>query len=214
MKKKTLLFVATCAFVLTACGTTEGTISDDQTSEVQSEDSMSADVPDVETDQETTLENEAKSTETETTQLETVSTETTSTEAGVLDVVVEDEVAVETFYSAATTIPAGSVESYAMDIKDMVLNGDWKTFVNEISYPIIVDGLTMEDATDMKDYIADSKVSADFLAAIEAETCIEMFNSVQGIMMGIDGQIWLGTVQGENGDYVLKVVEINNMFEQ
>ena len=214
MKKKTLLLVATCVLVLTACGTTEGTISDDQTSEVQSEDSMSADVPDVETDQETTLENEAKSTETETTQLETVSTETTSTEAGVLDVVVEDEVAVETFYLAATTIPAGSVESYAMDIKAMVLNGDWETFVNEISYPIIVDGLTMEDATDMKDYIADSKVSADFLAAIEAETCIEMFNSVQGIMMGIDGQIWLGTVQGENGDYVLKVVEINNMFEQ
>lgn len=127
---------------------------------------------------------------------------------------VQSEPSTETFYSAATTIPAGSVESYAMDIKAMVLNGDWETFVNEISYPIIVDGLTMEDATDMKDYIADSKVSADFLAAIEAETCIEMFNSVQGIMMGIDGQIWLGTVQGENGDYVLKVVEINNMFEQ
>lgn len=117
-------------------------------------------------------------------------------------------------YSAATTLSNVEVESYALDIRDMILNNDWDKFVQEICYPIIVDGLTMEDASDLTDYIADSKVSTDFLAAIEAETCAEMFSSEQGITMGEDGQIWLATVQGENGDYVLKVVEINDMFEQ
>ena len=117
-------------------------------------------------------------------------------------------------YSAATTLSNAEVENYALDIREMILNNDWDKFVQEICYPIIGDGLTMENASDLTDYIADSKVSEDFLAAIEAETCTEMFSSEQGITMGEEGQIWLATVQGENGAYVLKVVEINDMFEQ
>ncbi len=185
MKKKALL-VAVCTLVLTACGTTENTVSDVQTTEVQSEA--------VTDDQITEVQNQ-------------VITDDVWTDT------VNAEIQADSIYAAATTLSEAEVESYAADVKDMILNGDWETFVNEISYPIIVDGLTMEDAIDLSEYIADSQVSADFLAAIEAETCTEMFSSQQGITMGADGQIWLGMVQNDEGELSLKVVEINNMFE-
>lgn len=203
MKKKTLLLAAACTLVLTACGTSTANIEDESgvtgTTQVQ----------ETETTADDTTAGTANATAESTASTGTlVITEVpTGGEAQV-------EPSAETFYSAATTIPASQVESYALDIKDMILNGDWETFVNEISYPLIVDGLTMEDATDLTDYIADSKVSADFLTAIEAETCIEMFNSEQGITMGVDGQIWLGAVQNTEGEMELKVIEINSMFEE
>ncbi len=201
MKKKILLVVTACMLVLTACGTTQGADSGEQTSEVQSGNIESNSVESTEPEQEVAPSGET----------ETMPEESLPTEAGADDIVLEEA---EPFYFAATTLSDAEVESYAADIKDMILNEDWESFVYEISYPIIVDGLNMENATDLTDYIADSVVSADFLAAIEAEACTEMFNSQQGITMGQEGQIWLGEVQNDDGGFELKVVEINNMFEQ
>lgn len=196
MKKKVLLVVTVCTFVLTACGTTKDTTSDENTTNVQSSEFVNEEVESTEPEQEVDS---------------TARIESVSAEAGADDVVLEE---IEPFYFAATALSDVDVESYAADIKAMILNSDWENFVYEISYPIIVDGLTMEDATDMTDYIADSVVSADFLAAIETETCVGMFNSQQGITMGEGGQIWLGEVQNDDGSLSLQVIEINNMFEQ
>ncbi len=215
MKKKILLVVTACMLVLTACGTTQGADSGEQTSEVQSGNIESNSVESTEPEQEVAPSGETEVTmdenKTASFEAEITSEESVSTEAGADDVVLEET---EPFYFAATTLADVEVESYAADIREMILNEDWETFVYEISYPIIVDGLNMENATDLTDYIADSVVSVDFLAAIEAETCTEMFNSQQGITMGQEGQIWLGEVQNDDGSLSLQVIEINNMFER
>lgn len=194
MKNKIVLVLVACAFLFTACGTTTNTVLDEPSSEVMSE---------------------AVSDETEAG--ETVSTETASEET-VSSLPAESEAEVigtlDGFYSLATTLPDVEVEMYAMDIRNMILDSDWETFVYEIGYPIIVDGLTMEDAFDLTDYIADSEISEEFLNAIAEETCVEMVHNEQGIIMGADGQIWLGTVQNDDGGYSLQVIEINNMFVQ
>jgi len=203
MKNKIFLAVVACAFLFTACGTAENTASDEPTSEVTSEEAEGSEGQ----ESESVVESEPVAEIDSVSETETAETQTVSSETEVISTL-------DHFYSLATTLTDVEVESYAADIRDMILDSDWENFVYEIGYPIIVDGLTMEDAFDMADYIADSEVSESFMDAIAAENCSEMVHNEQGITMGADGQIWLGTVQNDDGGFSLQVIEINNMFVQ
>ena len=134
MKNKIFLAVAACAFLFTACGTTENTVSDEPSSEVLSQEAEGGEGQESESEAESEPVSEA----------ETMVPDAAETVTAVPET--EAVSAVDNFYALATTLSNAEVESYATDVRNMILDGDWETFVYEIGYPIIVDGITMEDA--------------------------------------------------------------------
>lgn len=120
----------------------------------------------------------------------------------------------DNFYAAATGLPASQVEEYASVIKKMVLEEEWAALAGEVSYPVTMDGLIVEEAKGFTELITDNQVREEFVAAIEAETCQKMFCSWQGISLGEQGQIWMAAVQDEQGEFELKITGINGMLVQ
>lgn len=94
-----------------------------------------------------------------------------------------------TDYSVCTTLDKESVENFASTIKDAVLDSDWNTLSNMVSYPIEIDGINVTNSEDFVNLINEKGVSDDFIAAIQAEPCKDLFARDLGVMMG-NGEIW------------------------
>lgn len=118
----------------------------------------------------------------------------------------------ENYYQAATSLSASEVEQYAISIKNYILNNDWNSLSEEMVYPITISGYVFENSQDFLKMDIDNDIDKDFVAAIESESCQEMFCNWQGISMGSSGQIWIGDIEDENGNCELKIIEINDMF--
>lgn len=115
------------------------------------------------------------------------------------------------FYSAATTFPAYEVERFAGTVRANILDKNWVSLSEQLSYPITIGGTTYNTAEDFAAKDWDRILTDDFYKAIEAETCHEMFCNADGIMLA-DGLIWIAQVHVESEfgeDDMLKVTSFN-----
>lgn len=115
------------------------------------------------------------------------------------------------FYSAATTFPAYTVEDFAGTVRAHILDKNWASLSELLSYPINIESTTYNTAEEFAAEDWDRILTDDFYEAIEAETCHEMFCNADGILLA-DGLIWIAQVHvesefGEND--TLKVIAMN-----
>lgn len=108
----------------------------------------------------------------------------------------------EEYYSACTYYSKAEVEAFAKKIKGYILEKDWKSLSESVSYPISIG----EHSCDSKDSFAKGEfadlLNEQFFDAVENESCVEMFCNWQGIMLG-NGEVWIAELDG------LKVIAIN-----
>lgn len=116
------------------------------------------------------------------------------------------------YYKVCTSLPAQDVENYAGNIRSFILSHDWNSLAEELFYPITINGTTCSDSAAFLALDIDSHISPEFLNAIEAETCQQMFCNWQGISMGAEGQIWIEEKTGNDGNATLKVTALNNLL--
>ena len=111
-------------------------------------------------------------------------------------------------YSVATTLDKESVENFASSIQDAVINSDWDTLSQKVNYPIDIDGISVTNNEDFVNLINEKGVSSDFVAAIQADPCKDMFARDLGIMMG-NGEIWFTQIADTEE---LAITGINGML--
>lgn len=109
-------------------------------------------------------------------------------------------------YSVVTDIPAEDVETFALEVRKNVLEGDWEAFVQKVHYPIVIQDKTIGNAGGLTGLLIRNEVTEDFLQELRKESCNEMFCNWQGICMG-GGQLWINEIGEE-----LKITAINGMF--
>lgn len=117
----------------------------------------------------------------------------------------------EDFYCVATDLPAQEIEQFADRVRKLVLESDWNSLAVRLHYPITIDGAMVEDAVGFVDLILARGIRPAFVAAMEEESCRQMFCNWQGISMGDAGQVWFSEVIYEDGGSGLKITAINGM---
>lgn len=224
MKKKYLsIIVILCAFLVTACGTNNNETTPEENTDTQQNTTT-------ENDTDTENDNKAKSnanTETssakENSSLKTENDSKSVPSDNTSDATSESPAqenstlqssqpsnTPEDYYQVCTSFTAQKVESFASNVKAQILARDWEGLSENLSYPITINGNTCTDSADFLALDIDSKISQDFLDAIEAETCQQMFCNYEGISMGTEGQVWINELSGSSE---LKITAINGMFE-
>ncbi len=118
----------------------------------------------------------------------------------------------EDYYSMVTSASAKEVEQFAAGIKEDVLFKDWKSLSAKLAYPIQIGGKTINSSKEFLNMDIDGMLSQEFVNAIDAESCREMFFNYQGIMMGETGQIWIASVDNGVGQWELKVIALNGLL--
>lgn len=119
----------------------------------------------------------------------------------------------EDYYMTSTGVTAEEVEQFAEEIKNDILKHDWDALSEKLSYPIAINGTTVNNREDFLKLDIDGKLNQEFVEAVRAETCRKMFCNWQGVMMGDAGQIWFGNVDNGTGTWELSIIGINNMLE-
>lgn len=119
----------------------------------------------------------------------------------------------EDYYSQATSLPASQVEQFAMEVKENILNHQWDSLAEKIAYPITIENIVVDNSEHFLALVSENQIHPEFLSAVEHASCAGMFCNYQGIMMGAEGQVWLGAVYGENGEEILKIMGINGIFQ-
>lgn len=119
----------------------------------------------------------------------------------------------EDHYQVCTSFPAETVEEYARMVRAQFLARDWEGLSEELAYPITIGGERYQDSAAFLAADLDGAVGEDFLEALEAERCKEMPCNWQGIMLGSEGQVWIGEVMDSQGNGCLKVIAVNGMIE-
>ncbi|MCR5798384.1 MAG: hypothetical protein K6G63_10775 [Eubacterium sp.] len=114
--------------------------------------------------------------------------------------------AAKSAYSVCTDKSTKEVESFAKEVKKAVMNDDWKTLADKISYPIKIYDQNIKNKKAFIKKMNNSDLEEQFFQEIGKEDCKKMFSNWRGIMMG-NGEIWIGEVNKE-----LKVISINSPF--
>lgn len=122
----------------------------------------------------------------------------------------------EDYYAmvTATAASAKEVEQFAAGIKEDVLLKDWESLSGKLAYPIQISGKAIQNAKEFLAMDIDDNLNQEFVNAIAAESCREMFFNYQGIMMGETGQIWIAGVKSGSGQWELKVIALNGLTDQ
>lgn len=119
----------------------------------------------------------------------------------------------EDYYMMSTSLTAEEVEQFAVEIKYDILKNNWNALAEKISYPIVINGITLNNCEEFLKLDIDGNLNQEFVEAISAETCRKMFCNWQGVMMGDTGQIWFSNVDNGKGTSELLIIGINDMFE-
>lgn len=120
----------------------------------------------------------------------------------------------EDYYAMVTSESAEKVEQFAAGIKEDVLFKDWESLSEKLSYPIQIGGKAVQNSREFLEMDIDGMLNQDFVNAIAAETCREMFFNYQGIMMGATGQVWFASVDNGAGQWELKVIALNGLIKE
>lgn len=118
------------------------------------------------------------------------------------------------FYQDCSSYPSSQIEDFAKNVKSLFLEKDWDAIAALISYPITIDGTICEDHSDFLSLDFESQLNPDFLSAMEAETCQEMFHNWQGISMGAKGELWFSQVYSDESNSSLLITGINGILQQ
>ena len=94
------------------------------------------------------------------------------------------------YYNGFSAMDKGLLESYAVDIRNACLDGNWEYIADLARFPILVNGESYADRDAFLERMADSTLSDAGRAALEEETCHDMFYNGQGLCLG-GGQVWL-----------------------
>lgn len=211
MKRKFIIvFVVTVLGLTTACGSAgnnEIEIEKENTSEQITEE-VTEDSKDIDTTTEATEEIEptqqSEKEENNSAQNNAASSNADSLPEASANVDNQD------YYSVCTDLPKSEVEAFAKEVRQSILEKDWKGLSEKAAYPITVAGVTYNNSSDFAAGNLDSLCDSDFMAAIEEESCTDMFCSYQGIMLG-NGQVWISEVLNEDmTSQGLKVTAINS----
>lgn len=112
------------------------------------------------------------------------------------------------YYSVCTELSKEEVEAFAKQVKEELLAKDLPKLAEKIAYPIVIDGVTYEDASAFENEKVEELLSDEnFYESIEAEECVDLFCNYQGIMMG-EGQVWIAQVEGEDHKKELKIIAL------
>ena len=120
----------------------------------------------------------------------------------------------EDYYAMVTSASAKEVEHFAAGIKEDILLKDWKSLSEKLAYPIWIGDKAINSSKEFNDLDIDGMLSQEFVNAIDAESCREMFFNYQGIMMGATGQVWIASVDTGAGQWELKVIALNGLLGQ
>ena len=118
------------------------------------------------------------------------------------------------YYAMVTAASAKEVEQFAAGVKEDVLLKDWESLSGKLAYPIQISGKAIQNAKEFLAMDIDDNLNQEFVNAIAAESCREMFFNYQGIMMGETGQIWIAGVKSGSGQWELKVIALNGLTDQ
>ena len=77
-------------------------------------------------------------------------------------------------YSEASSLPADEVEQYAGTVKKLILDGEWEAVADEMRYPAMVDGQTVDSREEFLGLGLESGLNPYFFVELEEETCREM----------------------------------------
>lgn len=117
----------------------------------------------------------------------------------------------EDYYSLIASSSAEEIEQFAAGVKEDILSNDWVSLSQKLIYPIQIDGKKVNSSEDFLKIDIDGMLNQEFVDAIAAESCREMFFNWQGIMMGATGQIWISEVDNGSGEWELKVIALNGL---
>lgn len=118
------------------------------------------------------------------------------------------------YYQDCTSYPSSQIEDFAKNIKSLILYKDWNAIAELISYPITIDGAVCEDSSDFLSLDFENHLNPEFLSAMEAETCQEMFHNWQGISMGAQSEIWFSQVYSDESNSSLLITGIHDILRQ
>lgn len=111
-------------------------------------------------------------------------------------------------YEMATTKSAWEVERFAKCVKRLILAGDFEGLAETMVFPIRIDGTVYIDkAAYMKAEFVKNP-SPEFIEALQAESCEDLFCNSSGIMVG-NGLCWILEEGSESPG--LKVYAINGI---
>ena len=118
-------------------------------------------------------------------------------------------------YSIVTTALNAEVEKFASDVKDAVLSSDWNALGDMISYPITIGGNEVSDKDAFVSLLNEKGAQAEFVTAIENESCKGLFANGQGICMG-SGEVWFVDMNydgiEQKGDPDFKIITFNGII--
>lgn len=120
----------------------------------------------------------------------------------------------EDYYMMSTSLTAEEVEQFAVEIKNDISKNNWDALAEKISYPIVINGIMVNNREDFLKLDIDGNLNQKFVDAINAETCRKMFCNWQGVRMGDTGQIWFANVDNGKGTMELLIIGINDMLEE
>ena len=117
-------------------------------------------------------------------------------------------------YSIVTAMGKAEVEAFAADVKQAYLAQDWETISTMIRYPItLYPDVRVQDAEEFLVYMEGKTVHESDAAAMEEETCEDLFANGQGICLG-SGQVWLlDTHYMEDAPPQLQIIALSGIVE-
>lgn len=109
-------------------------------------------------------------------------------------------------YKVATSKSAWEVERFVKRVKRLILAGDFEGLAETMIFPIRIDETVyMDKAAYMKAEFVKNP-SPEFIEALQAESCEDLFCNYSGIMMG-NGNCWISDMSGQG----LKIYAINGI---
>ncbi len=114
-------------------------------------------------------------------------------------------------YKSVTAMEKGAVEAVCAGVREAYITGNWSAIAGTVAYPITVSGTELGSAEEFLAFMENVTVDPDDKAAMEGETCRDMFVNGIGICMG-DGQIWLADSNAQSEESPrLEIIAINGV---
>jgi len=116
------------------------------------------------------------------------------------------------YYSFVTAMEKTEVERLAASVREAYLAEDWATIAGLIRYPInMYPDVKVNNAEEFLAYMSGKTVHESDRAAMEAESCRDMFFNGQGICFG-SGQIWMNDIHYMTDEPpVLEIVAVSGV---
>ncbi len=103
----------------------------------------------------------------------------------------------EDYYVVATNKSKDEVERFALSIKDDCFNENWSALTEKMAYPIdLLPGRSFADRESALAFLESRTLRQEFLDALAAELCTDMFANSYGVSMA-DGIVWFAEIDGE-----------------